>query len=779
MDGDIMLTGRAEYLDDVTPARCIRATVVRSVHAHARIKGINVDQAKAAPGVRAVLTPEMASEMAGPLPHFFDPAIVGGKTAEVRCLSGDVVRYVGEPIVAVAADTLAQAEAAAKLVEIDYEVLPAIVDAKAALLPGAPRVYEDWDDNVVAIFPFVEGDAATAIANAPHQISGELDTQRFQTAPMETRGYIGSWDRAGKLTLWGSTQNPHPVRSNLSNVLGLREDYIQVIATRLGGGFGHKFNGYQEEALVCLLSKLAGVPVKWIETRAESLLVGAREFSHDFTVGFDNDGLILGIQDKVIGNVGCLASWGGWAMTFTAGMSFPGPYKVPDYDIQSYAVTTNKAPWCGARGYGKEQATLCLERIVDLIAEELSLDPVTVRMRNFIPEDEFPFWTAGMHLDSGNYSGALTKVLDLADYPALRLKQQDMRSRGKAFGIGVGFELIPESGDFAGSFVRGYDTSTVRVLPTGAVTVLSGVTSPGTGNETSFAYLVANELTVPVGDVSVLAGDTNVSPYGFGSFGSRSLATSGAAAVLAAREIREGMIKSAAVLLEVPVEDIELRDAVFKSKSNPLLSISFRLLADTLYRRALASPGLDQPLLEVTRYDQPHNFHHVPDEKGRFSPYPSFPYSAHVAVVEVDEETGLVTLSDYFAIDDCGNVVSPVFVRGQLFGAIAMGIGGALWENLPYDEDGNPLAGQFKHYLTPRASDLPDLKLASQYTPSPFTLLGTKGAGESGLGGAMASVTNAVNDALLPSGVRSHRLPHNAVNVLDAIYSQRKVGVNA
>jgi carbon-monoxide dehydrogenase large subunit len=767
-DGNLLLTGHAEFVEDIALAGMLHMALLRSPHAHARLLGVDVTRARSAPGVRAVLTANEADALAEPLPSFFDPALVGAKTRVNHCLATDTVRYVGEAIAAVAADSLAEAEAAVELIDVTYERLPVVIDADQALRDDAPLLFPEWGDNVLAVFPFAEGDADAAISAAPHQLSDEIHIQRYQTAPMEPRGYVAQWKPGGRLTVWASTQNPHPLRTNLATVLGIGEDRVQVIAPRVGGGFGHKFNGYEEEYLVPLLARLTGHPVKWIETRAESLLVGAREFSHSFTVGFDGEGRILGIKDRIVGNVGSLSTWGGWPMTFCAGMTFPGPYKVADYAIDSYAVVTNKAPWNGARGYGKESAALALERMVELIAEHLGVDSVDVRRRNFIPEAEFPFWTAAKHLDSGDYAGALDKVLDLADYPSLRVEQRERGRRGPWMGVGVAFELTPEGGDFAGSFVRGHDVSTVRMHPTGAVTVLTGVTSPGTGNETTIATLVARELSIPADHVGVVQGDTDTCPFGHGNFSSRSVATGGAAAVLAAREVRTRLAAAAAVLLGSPAEDLVLADGRFVSTTGGD-GLSIAEVADAIHRRALSIPGLDEPSLEVTRTDRPHNFHHAPDAQGRFSTYPSFPYSAHIAVVDVDPETGVVLVKRYFAVDDCGTVISPTFVQGQLYGAIAMGIGGALWESLPYDDDGHPLAGHLKSYLLPRAPDLPMISLASQHTPSPFTLLGTKGAGESGLGGAIAAVANAVNDALRPLGVHAHRMPLSPPNVLDAI----------
>ncbi|MFF0148421.1 carbon-monoxide dehydrogenase large subunit [Amycolatopsis sulphurea] len=769
-DGDQLLTGRATYLDDIEPPGTLHCAILRSPHAHARIRSVDATTARQCRSVRAVVTGAEAVALAEPLPHFFEPSIVGGRTTTVRVLAVDKVRYVGDPVAAVVAGTLADAEAALAAIEVDYEVLPAAVEAEQALAEGAPKVFDEWDDNVLIRLPFAEGDAAAALAAAAHVLTGEAHIQRYQTTPMEPRGYLAHWERTGKLTFYASTQNPHPLRTNLSTIFGLPEDRIRVVATRLGGGFGHKFNGYPEEPLVCLLSRMTGAPVKWLETRADSLLVGAREFSHEFSVGFDDDGRILAITDRIVGNVGCLATWGGWSMTYPAGMTFPGPYLVTDYAIESVAVVTNKAPWNGARGYGKESATLALERMVDLVAQELGLDPAEVRRRNFIPPERFPHWTAAKHLDSGNYTGALDKVIELSGYHRQRDLQREVRSRGGLRGIGVSFELTPEGGDFAGSFVRGFDTSTVRVSPKGAITVLTGVTSPGTGNETSIAALVAREFGVTVAEVSVLQGDTDSCPYGFGNFSSRSLAAGGGAAVLAAREVRERMALAAGILLETKPESLVFAAGRVHATDGER-SMSFGEVAEQVYRRAYAIPGLDQPLLEATKVGGPGNFHHVPDEQGRMSAYPTYPYSTHVAVVDVDGETGQVRILDYTCVDDCGVQINPKFVEGQLYGGIAMGIGGAMSEQQPYDDAGQPLARTLKHYLVPRANDLPDIRLGHQCTPSPYTLLGTKGAGESGVGGAVACLANAVNDALLPLGVRVTSMPLSPPHVLRAIRS--------
>jgi carbon-monoxide dehydrogenase large subunit len=767
--GDLVLTGRGRYLDDIELTGMLHAAVLRSPYPHARIVSVDMSQAQAMPGVRCVLTGEDAVPLATPIPHYYDPAIPGGKTHAFRCLAVDKVVYVGQPVAAVVADTLNQAEAALAVVSVEYEPLPYVLDAEEALSPDAPRVFDDWDDNIVIRSTFVEGDVENAFKQAAHVVEDEVRIQRYQTAPMEPRGYIASWGDDGRLTFYGSCQNPHPLRSNLASMLGISETNVRVVATRLGGGFGHKFHGYPEEPLVCVLSRAAGAPVQWLETRGDSLLVGAREMVHRFAAAFDSDGRILAVRNRVIANIGALGSMAGWGMAFVAGMAFPGPYRVKNYDVETLAVVTNKAPWNGARGYGKESAALAIERMVDLVAAKLGLDPVAIRRTNFIKSDEFPYWTAAKRLDSGNYDGVMDKALELANYEQRRAEQVAARAEGRLLGIGIAFELTPEGGDFPGDLVRGFDTSTVRVHPSGTVSVLTGVTSPGTGNETGIAQLVANEFSIPLDDVAVFQGDTDMCPYGYGNASSRSLNLGGGAAVLAARDVRERLALAAGVLLDVDPSMLEFSGGWIATTNGDGRRLRFGDVAREVFTRAIAIPAIDQPQLESTRTYAPTNLLHVPDEQGRVSPYPTYPNSGHVSVVEVDPETGVVKVLAYSAVDDCGTVVNPTLVEGQFLGAIVMGIGGALWENLPYSDDGHPRATTFKQYLLPRAPDLPSITIGSQVTPSPFTLLGTKGAGEGGLAGAVACIANAVNDALAPLGVTAHEMPLSGPNVLAAI----------
>lgn len=768
-DGDLMLTGRGGYFDDIVLPGTLYAAVLRSPYAHARIKSVDASAARAARGVRYVMTGDEAHALTDVIPHYFDPALVGGQTTEFRTLAVDEVIYVGEPVAAVVAETLHDAEAAMALVVVDYEPLPFVVDAEKALEDGAPKVFADWDSNAMMRLPFVEGDTDSVFATAPHTLKGELKIQRYQTAPLETRGYMASWGTDGRLTLYASAQNPHPLRSHLAKTLRMSESSIRVVAPRVGGGFGHKFHGYPEESLVSLLARAVGAPVKWVETRAECMLVGAREFVHRFEVAYDDDGIILALRDRIIADIGTLGASGGWGMAFIAGMALPGPYRIKHYDVESIPTVTNKAPWNGARSYGKESAALAYERMIDMVAGELSMDPAEVRRRNFIPPEEFPYWMSMKHLDSGEYAKALDYALELADYDELRSQQNAERADGRLIGVGIGFELTPEGGDFAGTLLRGFDTSTVRVNPTGSVTVLTGVTSPGTGNETSIAQVVAAELGLSPADVTVVQGDTDRCPYGYGNFSSRSMTVGGAAALLAAQDVRATLATAAAVLLETTPEKIRLAHGRASVVGTPDVSMSVADVARAVFVRTLATHGLEQTQLESTRTYAPSNVHNIPDEQGRWSPYPSFPYSAHVTKVEIDPETGVVKLLTYSGVHDCGTIISPKFVEGQFLGAIVMGIGGALWEHLQYDSEGRLITKSFKQYLMPRATDLPPIKTGHTVTPSPFAMLGMKGAGESGFAGAVASLANAVNDALRPLGVVVEELPLSAPRLLQLI----------
>jgi carbon-monoxide dehydrogenase large subunit len=529
-------------------------------------------------------------------------------------------------------------------------------------------------------------------------------------------------------------------------------------------------HGHPEEPLTCVFAKLVGRPVKWIEDRRETLLVGGREHAHRFKVGYMDDGTITALRDHFTANVGALGAAPGWGMAFLTALSFPTGYKIPNTDVVVTVATTNKAPWNASRGYGKEGTNLVMERVIDMVASDLELDPADVRRRNLIGKDEFPFRTnSGLNIDSGDYHALIDKALELIGYDEFRERQEALRREGRHVGIGLAFELTPEAADIPGTLVGGFDTSTVKMDPSGKVTLLTGVTTPGSGNDTGIAQIVADELGVLLSDVTVIQGDTDICPYGFGNYSGRSMVVGGNSALLAAREIREKLKKVAAVLLEGDDSDVELTRGTASLRSDSAKEIPIASVAYAVYSLAFAVAHGVEPTLEATRVYKPDNISHLPDEKGRIQPYPTYSNAVHAAIVDVDIETGKVLVERIGVAHDCGVMINPMFVEGQMEGAVGFGVGAALSEEQRYDDEGNFLSNRLKTYLMPRALDLPSVDMVHQVTPSPYTLLGVKGAGEAGVGGAQAAIANAVHDALAPLGVTVRRMPLSPPTLLAAI----------
>ncbi|MEU3168428.1 xanthine dehydrogenase family protein molybdopterin-binding subunit [Streptosporangium sp. NPDC006930] len=774
-DGEVLLTGRGRFVDDYVLPGMLHAAIVRSDVAHARITGIDTSEAERAPGVELVLTGEGAARHSGPIPHFIDPAARGGRRAEVRCLAVDKVVHAGQAVVAVVARTRREAEAAAGLVRVGYDRLPHVLDADAALRPDAPRLYDDWPDNVILHNHYGTGDVDAALEAADLVVTETIRIGRTTTAPIEPRGYLASWDRFDEsLTVHGSVQNPHQLRWMLARSLGLDETRIRVVTARVGGSFGLKMQGHPEETLICLLSRLTGAPVKWIEDRRECFLSGAREQVHRVTVGAMRDGRIVAVRDRIVANAGAVTAQPGWAMPNMSATTLASGYLVPNVEAELHVVATNKPPLNAARGFGKDGAHFVMERVVDLVARGLGADPARVRRVNFVPPDQFPFRTAtGLNIDSGDFPGLLDKALKALDYDALRDRQRELRSRGRHLGIGLAFELTPESADGPGTFVSGFDVTTVRMNMSGGVTVLTGVTSPGGGNDTAIAQIVCDELGVPLSWIQVVQGDTDRCPSGFGNFSGRGMVVGGGSAALAARDVRAKIATVGARMLGVSHDEVEVTGGVVRVSGDPDRSVPVPDVAAAVLTRAFAVASEVEPVLEATRAFKPGNINHVPDERGRIQPYPTYSNCLHAAVVEVDADTGLTELVDFVMAHDCGVVINPALVEGQAHGAIVMGLGAALTEELVYDDEGRLLSDRFKSYLLPRAGDLPKVRLEHQVTPSPFTMYGNKGAGEAGVGGAQAAVANAIEDALAPFGVTVTQVPLPAPVVLDLIERAR------
>ncbi|MGQ0570897.1 MAG: xanthine dehydrogenase family protein molybdopterin-binding subunit [Armatimonadota bacterium] len=759
--GDLFVTGRARFVADLNLPGMLHVAILRTPHAHARIRSIDAAAAVRAPGVVRVLTGEDARQHIEQIPHRVDPSVYGGKHADIHCLAVGKAIYAGQPVAAVVASSREEARAAVGLIGVDYEVLPAVLDGEAALRPDAPRVVDAWDDNVMHSGHFSGGDVEQSFRDAEQVLQASIRIHRYSTQPIETRAYVAVFNRFDDvLTLYATTQNPHQLRHMLAGALRLPENRIRIIVPNLGGAFGLKMIGHPEESLVCLLAMLTGHPVKWVEDREDCLVIGGREQVHHVGVAFNRDGRIVGLRDRIVANVGAPYSTPGWGMANLTAVTIPCGYDIRNVDIQYTIAVTNKGPWTASRGYGKEASNLVMERIMDLVARRLDMDPVEVRLCNLIPSTAFPYRTAtGLEIDSGDYHAVLKQAMERIDYRGWRERQRQLRREGRLIGIGVACELTPEGGSLPRSLVAGYDTTTVRVDPSGKVIVLTGVTNPGGGNDTGIAQVVADELGVDIDEIRVIQGDTDLCPYGFGNYSGRSLIVGGGSAALAARDVRAKMATMAGVLLQVDLDDLLFERSRIHPRGSVERGLTFKDVAYTIYTRAYDVASMVEPPLEATRTYKPPHIRHTPDEHGKLNPYPTYSNGAYIAVVEIDPQTGRISILKFAAVHDCGVIVNPRLVEGQLSGAIAMGIGAALGEELQYAADGGRLTTSFKEYLMPRAGDVPDIELGHHSTPSPYTLLGTKGGGEAGVGGSTASVVNAVADALAPHGVEILELP--------------------
>ncbi len=769
---DAFVSGRTAFSADLLPAGCLHMRLVRSPHPRAAIGAIRTDAALAVPGAVAVVTGIDLLALTDPTPSRFAKDRFPGPL-EVRSLALTEVTYVGEPVAAVVATDQRSARLAAEHVVVDYIPRTPTLDPVAALA-GAEPVHAAWGTNCAARDLIRAGDAEAAFGGADVVVEGELELDGSTSAPMETRTYLAEWDaRAERLTLTGTFQMPHPARWAVAQALRLRESQVRVVAPNIGGTFGLKMVGHPEEVLVGALARKLGRPVAFIEDRAECFLARGRDQRHSWAIAARRDGRILAFRDRMVADIGAVGAGGGWQMGLVTAAVFPTVYDVPNCTIECVLATTNKSPWQGVRGYGKEVTNLVMERAVDRLAVTLAMDPLRLRRLNLLQPDAFPHrLPSGMLLDSGSYPAALDALEKLCAVPGWP-RRQAAGVRGKAIGIGIAFELTPEGASFPGAVPSGFETSTVRVDPSGEVVVLTSVTSPGGGNETGIAQLVGGVFGLPPGAVRISQGDTDVSPFGAGNTSSRSLMFGGAAAVLAAREVAAKLAQCGAILLDVAPEEIVFEGGALRSRDGSLggstHSVPFAAVAMAAYAQSFTVGAAVELPLQATRSYKAQNVRHVPDAHGRISAYPSFPYSVHSAAVELCHATGLARVLDYAVVHDCGEVVNPALVEGQVRGAVAMGIGAALWEQMGVDAAGQPTVNRFKAYLMPRAPDLPPIRVGHLVTPSPFHPLGMKGAGESGVGGALAATANAVADALGPAAAFLQAFPATPMRVLAAL----------
>jgi aerobic carbon-monoxide dehydrogenase large subunit len=750
-----LLTGTARYTDDITLPGMVHAAILRSPHAHARITSIDTSRAKAAPGVVAVFTGADTAATIQPIPCCWLLPGSELKTPPYPALAKDIVRYVGDAVAVVVAESAHQAYDALELIEPTYEPLRAVVNPKQAAEPGAPQLHESVPNNIAFHWIVAGGDVDKAFADAEVVVRDRIVQQRLIPTAMEPRGAVAHFVPAtGELTLWNTTQNPHIVRFVMSLVTGVPEDKLRVIAPEVGGGFGSKIPQIPGDFITVFCSMKLGRPVKWIETRSENYLstTHGRDHVQEVEVAATRDGRVTGLRGTVwAGMGGYLSTAAPGIPTILHGLMLSGPYAIPAVKEDVYGVFTNTTPVEAYRGAGRPEATFMLECMMDRLADELGLDPVEVRRRNLIP----PFANGhnvitGLTYDSGNYEGALAKALGQVDYDKLRAEQRSAREKGRYIGIGVSVYveicgLGPSQVAGAVGFQGGlWESAIVRFHPSGKVNVFIGASPHGQGEETTFAQIISDELGVDVNDIKVIHGDTDTTPMGWGTYGSRTTAVGGAALAVASRKIKDKAKLLAAHLLEAAVEDIDFDRGKFFVKGSP---DRFKTIQDIALMANVAwnLPQGMEAGLEATSFYDPPNF--------------VYPFGAHVAIVEVDPETGRVDLKRYVAVDDCGPQINPVIVEGQVHGGVVQGIGQALWEGAVYDDNGQLLTGSLADYAIPRADMLPDLEVLSTVTPSPHHPLGVKGIGEAGTIASTCTVYNAVLDALEPFNVSSLQMP--------------------
>ncbi len=742
-----LVQGLSHYVDDLRMADVMQVAILRSPHAHARINGINTDAAAALPGVVSVTTGADIGDSVGSVPcAAANPTL---RTPPHPVLAQGEVRYVGEPVAAVVAEDSYTARDALDLIEVDYEPLPAVSDLEKALQPGSPLVHSQWDSNQCFTFECGTGDMDKARAEADVIVKQKFIHQRLAPISVETRGVVARYfPGEDELTVWSSTQIPHLLRAMLALVLGFPEHRIRIIAPEVGGGFGCKLNVYREEALLAHLAmKLKGT-VKWIEGRRENIQATIHGRGQVGTVeaAVKKDGTILGVTYDSLLDTGAYHQLLTPGMPPLTGLMISGSYKIPTLKFTSTGGFTNKVATDAYRGAGRPEATLVIERTMDLIARELDMDPVELRRKNFAQPDDFPLSVAtGLAYDSGNYQAALDKALEMVGYEDLRAEQKKAREEGRYIGIGFStYVEICAMGPSAALPAGGWESGTVRLDFTGKTTVLTGVSPHGQGEETTFAQIVSDELGVPIEDVAVLHGDTAVVPNGIGTFGSRGISVGGTAVYMATQQVRDKAEAIAANVLECSAEDLEFEEGKFTVKGVPDKGITIQEVALQAHVATKLPAGME-PGLQATSVFEPSNF--------------TFPFGTHVCVVEVDTQSGEVEILRYIAVDDCGKVINPLIVDGQVQGGIAQGLGQALLEEVVYDEDGQLITGSLMDYAVARAEDLPPLEFARTETPSPVNPMGVKGVGEAGTIGSTPSIVNAVVDALAPFGVTHIDMP--------------------
>ncbi len=751
-----LVRGISHYTDDIKLPRLVHCVFVRSPHAHARIASINTEAARSQPGVLTVIT-SADIEGLGMIPCAMQMPDL--KIPAHPALAKGRVRYVGEPVAVVVAEDAYTARDAAEMVAVDYEPLPVVLDIEKALQKESALIYQDFGTNKAFTHAMKSGDIEAAYKKADRVVKVRLINQRVAPTAMEPRSVVAEYlPGENRLTIWASTQIPHLLRTQVAIMVGLPEPAVRVIAPEVGGGFGSKLNVYAEDGVVPWLSMKLARPVKWTETRRESLMVTihGRDTINYLELALKKDGTILGLRAKVLADMGAYHQLLTPLIPQLTALMLPGCYKIPAFDCEIVGVFTNKMSTDAYRGAGRPEAAYDIERIMDCAARELNLDAAKFRSKNFPQPREFPFTTAaGLLYDSANYQQSLKRALQLAGYDKLRARQKAGWKQGKYYGVGVStYVEICAIGPSAATPAGGWESATVRIEPTGKVTVLTGASPHGQGQETTFAQLVADQLGINPDDITIIHGDTLAVPYGIGTFGSRGTAVGGTAVYYAVEKLKIKIAALAAHLLGAKPADIVIAHGRVGVKGNAKKSMPWGEIILAAYT-ARSIPAGFEPGMEATHFFEPSNF--------------TFPFGTHICAVEVDPETGEIKIEKYVAVDDCGNVINPMLVDGQVQGGIAQGLSQALYEEMVYNEDGQPITGSLMDYAVPKAAHIPEFILDRTVTPTPVNPMGVKGVGEAGTIASTPCMVNAVCDALSPLGITNIDMPLKPERVWRAI----------
>jgi carbon-monoxide dehydrogenase large subunit len=752
-----LVTGRTHWTDNIRLPGMVHLAILRSPYAHARINSVDTSAARSRPNVIAVYSGADIADTQGVLANAW-PVTEDMLAPVYLPMAVTEVHHVGEPVAVVVARDQASAVDALEAIEVDYEPLPVVLDLEAALAPDSPVAHSDLPANKAYTWIFDSAAAGTGgdVAQAPADITitRRYVQQRLIPSFMEPRSVIVD-PSGGEWTMYSATQIPHILRFLLAATTGAPEHKIRVIAPDVGGGFGGKIGATPEEWIAFAVSTKINRPVKYTETRSESMLSAhhGRDMIQDITLTATRDGVVTGLSVNLTANMGAYLGLVGPGVPLLGAFMYNGIYKFPAYRFECTGVFTNTTKTDAYRGAGRPEATYAIERVMDELAVEVGVDPVEIRRRNWIRHEEFPFTTvAGLSYDSGNYEAATDKAMQLIGYDALRAEQAARRAANDPVQLGIGVSTYTEMCGIAPSRLLGqlrfgaggWESVSIRILATGKVEVISGSTPHGQGHDTAWSQIVSDQLGVPFEDITVLHGDTRIAVKGLDTYGSRSLAVGGIAMVMACGKVRDKAKVVAAHMLECSADDLEFTDGAFRVRGNPEAAKTIAEIAGAVFVAHDIPDGMEPSLDSEATYD-PINF--------------SFPHGTHLCAAEVDTETGRVKIRQYVAVDDVGKVINPLIVEGQIHGGVAQGVSQALYEEAIYDESGNLITGSFAEYLLPSAADLPQIVSDRTETPAPGHPLGVKGVGEAGTIGSTPAVVNAIVDALRPRGVHDVPMP--------------------